>query len=130
MKRNVQLLTALVLTCATAAAQQQAGNDSPRRISLHEAVQLALSHNHAVRIANYKADEKMHTKEVARSAYFPSIRNDSHFMHLTDTQLIEIPTGSLGVVSGTPVPTQSSIVNQGGRNLMTSGTSGTARSTQ
>src|SRR5208283_1767182 len=91
-------------------------------ISLHEAIELALKHNHNVRIAGYKVEEKQHTKEAAKSAYFPSIRNDSTFVHLTDTQLIQIYGGSLGTVAGSPVPAVNSIINQGGRNLTTSGT--------
>ena len=59
-------------------------------MTLHEAVQLALQHNHTIHIAGYKVEEKQHAKEVARSAYFPTIRNDSNFVHLTDTQLIQI----------------------------------------
>ena len=43
-------------------------------------------------------------------------------VHLTDTQLVEIGAGTLGTVAGSPIPTQSSIINQGGRNLTTSGT--------
>ena len=76
-----------------------------------------LQHNHNVRIAEYKVEEKQHAKEVAKSAYFPTIRNDSTFVHLTDTQLIQIPRGSLGTVAGSPVPPATSIINQGGRDL-------------
>jgi outer membrane protein TolC len=89
---------------------------------LQEAVQFALRRNHSVHIAEYKVEEKQHAKEAAKSAYFPSIRNDSTLVHLTDTQLIQIPAGSLGTVAGSPFPTQSSIINQGGRTLVTSGT--------
>ena len=77
---------------------------SARHITLHEAVQLALQHNHNVHIAEYKVEAKQHAKEVAKSAYFPTIRNESNFMHLTDTQLIQIRAGSLGGVAGSPVP--------------------------
>jgi outer membrane protein TolC len=93
-----------------------------RRITLHEAVQLALQHNHNIHLAEYKVQEQQHAKEVAKSAYFPTIRNDSHFMHLTDTQLIQINAASLGTVAGTPIPVANSIINQGGKDLVTSGT--------
>ena len=93
-----------------------------RRITLQEAVQLALQHNHNVRIAGYKVEEKQHAKEFAKSAYFPTIRNDSHFIHLTDTQLIQLEAGALGTVAGSPVPPADAVINQGGRNLTTSGT--------
>ncbi|HVO62649.1 MAG TPA: TolC family protein, partial [Terriglobales bacterium] len=116
------LLIALGLCSSLAFAGEPGGTSSARRITLQEAVQLALQHNHGVRIAGYKVEEKQHAEEVAKSAYFPSIRNDSSFVHLTDTQLVEIYQGSLGTVAGSPVPTANSIVNQGGRNLTTSGT--------
>src|SRR5271157_2521182 len=123
MKRKLQLLlVALALSCALAFAGEPGGSAPPRHISLHEAIELALKHNHNVRIAAYKVEEQQHVKEVAKSAYFPSIRNDSHFMHLTNTQLIEIPTGSLGSVGGSLIPPQSAIINQGGLTLVTSGT--------
>src|SRR5258707_1076332 len=43
-------------------------------------------------------------------------------MRVTDTQLVQINAGSLGLADGTPIPPVSSIINQGGRNLTTSGT--------
>lgn len=121
MKWKSQLfLIILVLSEAIAFAGEQ--GDSPRHINLQEAVQLALKHNHNVRIAGYKVEEKQHAKEVAKSTYFPTIRNDSSFLNVTDTQLIELFAGSLGTVAGSPVPPINSIINQGGRNLTTSGT--------
>lgn len=123
MKRKLQpLLITLVLSAALAFAGEPGNTASARHITLHEAVQLALQHNHNVHIAEYKVEEKQHAKEVAKSAYFPTIRNDSNFVHVTDTQLVEISAGSLGTVAGSPVPAANSIINQGGRNLATSGT--------
>jgi outer membrane protein TolC len=118
---------ALVLLMATAlsgsSALAQTGSTAPsRRITLREAVQLALKHNHNVRIAGFAVDEKQHAKEAAKGSYYPSIRNDSSFLRVTDTQLIQIAPGSLGTVGGTPIPAASSVLNQGGRNLTTSGT--------
>ena len=96
------VLVALALSHALVFAQKPGDAALPRHITLHEAVELALRHNHNVRIAGYTVEEKQHAKEVAKSAYFPSIRNDSSFLHLTDTQLIEIFGGwSLtGVIKG------------------------------
>jgi len=96
---------------------------TPRHITLDEAVQLALKHNHVVRIAGYKVEEKQHAKDVARSAYFPILRNDSTVLNVTDTQFIGIPAGSLGTIAGTPLPARSVILNQGGQTFITSGTS-------
>ena len=38
--------------------------------------------------ADSKVEEKQYAKGAAKSEYFPTIRNDSNFIHLTDTQLI------------------------------------------
>jgi outer membrane protein TolC len=128
MKRNaaIFLLTALLMAIAfmpCLAGTQETGNTAPpRHMTLHEAVQLALNHNHDVRIVSYTVEEKQHAKEAAKSSYFPSIRNDSSFLHVTDTELIQIQAGSLGVAGGTPIPSANAIINQGGKNFTTSGT--------
>jgi outer membrane protein TolC len=124
MKRNTALfvLAAVTFYACIAAAQETSNIAPPRHLTLQEAVQLALNHNHDIRIAGYTVEEKQHAKQVAKSSYFPSIRNDSSFMHLTDTELIQIKAGGLGVAGGTPIPSVNSVINQGGRNLTTSGT--------
>src|SRR5271163_3196477 len=116
------LLLTLALPGALAFGDEPSNPASPRHITLYDAVQLALQHNHNIHIAEYKVEERQHAKEVAKSAYFPTIQNESNFVHLTDTQLIEIYGGTLGTVAGSPIPPVNSIINQGGRNLTTSGT--------
>jgi outer membrane protein TolC len=121
MSRKV--LVIFIAGALSASPALYGGSDpAASHITLQEAVQLALKHNHNVRIAGYAVDEKQHAKEAAKSSYFPSIRNDSSFMRLTETQLIQIPEGSLGVAAGTPIPPATGILNQGGRSLTTSGT--------
>jgi len=124
MKRDAALflLVAMTFFACTAAAEEAGNTPPPRHITLQEAVQLALRHNHDIRIAGYALDEKQQAKQVAKSSYFPSIRNDSSFMHVTDTQLIQIKAGSLGIAGGTPIPSADAIINQGGKNFTTSGT--------
>ena len=122
MKKKMHLVLALALSGAVAFAEDPGNTAPPRHITLHEAVQLALHNNHLVRINQFKVDEKQHAKQAAKSEYFPSIRNDSNFVHLTDTQLIQIYPGTLGTVAGSPIPPVNSVINQGGRNLTTSGT--------
>jgi outer membrane protein len=124
MKRNASLflLVAMAFFAYTAAAEETGNSAPPRRIKLQEAVQLALKHNHDIRIAGYTVEEKERAKQVAKSSYFPSIRNDSSFMHVTDSELIQIKSGSLGVAGGTPIPPVNAIISQGGKNFTTSGT--------
>jgi outer membrane protein TolC len=85
-------------------------------------VDLALAQNHVVRLARLAADEKDRAKEVAKSAYFPQVTNETTVVHLTDTQLIEIPAGGLGVVGAAPIPPETLILNQGGVSAVTNGT--------
>jgi outer membrane protein TolC len=103
-----------------ARAQDQA--TSPRHITLQEAVQLALKHNHLVRIAEFRVEEKVQAKELARSRYLPNIENETKVLHSTDSQFIEIPAGSFGTVEGTPIPEHSDVLNQGGHTFVLSGT--------
>ncbi len=74
----------------------QTGAQNVRRLTLHEAVQMALKQNHVVRISELKIEEKQHAKDVARSAYFPTISNQSAVLHVTDTQFIQIAAGQPG----------------------------------
>jgi outer membrane protein TolC len=124
MKHNAALflLTAIVFSCCLVGAQETGNRPPSRHMTLPEAVQLALAHNHNIRIAGYTVEEKRQEKALAKSSYFPSIRNDSNFMHATDTELIQIRAGSLGVAGGTSIPPVDAIINQGGKNFTTSGT--------
>jgi outer membrane protein TolC len=123
MNRRTALFCILLwLGNSAATAAQETKLPPARRITLDEAFQLALKHNHVVRIAIYKIEEKEHTKDIARSACFPILRNDSTLARVTDTQFIGIPAGSLGAISGIPFAASTTILNQGGRTLITSGT--------
>src|SRR3954468_17686598 len=128
--RLVRLLTVLLLGPVSVGNAQQTEATAPRLIGLREAVELALKHNHVVRIAQYKAEEKQSSKDVARGAYFPTLRNDSLFLHVTDTQFVEIPAGSLGIVDNSLIPSRSVILNQGGHTFASSGTQLTQPLTQ
>ncbi|MGA8035556.1 MAG: TolC family protein [Candidatus Acidiferrales bacterium] len=121
MKAQVCMVALAALVAMPAAAQENSSNE-PRHITLAEAVQLALKHNHLVKIAGYNVEESQHAKDVARSGYYPKLRNDSNYLHVTDTQFIAIAKGSLGTAAGTPIPEQTAVINQGGLDLITSGT--------
>src|SRR5690349_5437504 len=80
MKLNMALFVLAAtgfFVCIAAAQETSNAASPPRHITLQEAVQLALKRNHDIRIAGYTVEEKERAKQVARSSYFPSIRNDS-----------------------------------------------------
>jgi outer membrane protein TolC len=123
MKQYFWLVLAFLILWATAAATQDGASGSAQRnITLQEAVQLALHHNHVVRIAGFQVEEKQHAKDTARSSYFPTLRNDSSVRNLTDTEFIAIQAGSLGSPANTPIPGRTVILNQGAKTSVTSGT--------
>src|SRR6267154_5948326 len=131
MKPYFWLVFALSVVLAAASfAQDGAGTPAARHITVQEAVQLALRHNHVVRIAGFQVDEKQHAKDVARSSYFPTLRNDSSVVTVTDSQFVAIPAGGLGTPANTPVPSRTVILNQGGNTFTASGTQLTQPLTQ
>jgi outer membrane protein TolC len=119
--RNTALLICIAW-CGGSALAQEKKPATERAITLDEAVQLAFQHNHYVRLAAYRVDESQHAKDVARSSYFPNLKNDSMAGQVTDTQFIAIPRGKLGTADGTPIPEQTAVLNQGGLSFITSGT--------
>src|SRR5712671_2237608 len=131
MKPYFWLVFALSVVLAAASfAQDGAGTPAARHITVQEAVQLALRHNHVVRIAGFQVEEKQHAKEVARSSYLPTLRNDSSVRHLTDTEFVAIQPGSLGSPANTAIPGRTVVLNQGAKTSVTSGTELTQPLTQ
>jgi outer membrane protein TolC len=121
----VLIFVILLLVGSPAAGQtigsQVTGSQLPRLITLREAVELALQRNHVVRLAGLEVEEHEHMKDVAKSAYFPSVRNDANVTHVSDTQLIEIPAGGLATVGSNLIPPQTLILNQGGQTFTSDG---------
>jgi outer membrane protein TolC len=112
----------LLLGSLTFAWGQEQATNTARHLTLAEAVELALKHNHLVRIAGYQVEEKEHAKDKAKSGYFPTIRNGTRVFTVTDTQFIQIGAGSLGTVAGTPVPATPVTLSQGGKTFVFSDT--------
>src|SRR6478672_8142675 len=99
---TTRAVTIGILFCVAGVAGAQPQDAAPlRRLTLDQAVALALEHNHVVRLAGFSVEEKEQAKSVARGAYFPAIRNDTSAVRVTDTQLIAIPPGGLGAVGST-----------------------------
>src|SRR5689334_16489376 len=113
MTIRVPLIAILLCVGNGALFGQEREAAAPRRVTLSEALDLALQNNHRVRLARYAVDEQRRVKAVVKSGYFPSVHTESTYIHVTDTQLIELPAGSLGTVGNSLIPPSSLIVNQG-----------------
>jgi outer membrane protein TolC len=116
MKRLVTV-AALGLAVATS---QYAGE--ARHMTLSEAVRLAIDQSRLLKIARLRVSESEERKAGERSAYFPSLKNESNILHVTDLQNISIPTGAFGNVGGAPVPSRETLLPQGRDTFYTSGT--------
>ena len=93
-----------------------------RRLTLAEAVQLAVAQNRTLKIARLKVRENEFKKDAARSDYFPAITNQSNALHISELQTLTVPQGAFGSVSGVPVPGQNTNLPQGKDTLYSSGT--------
>ena len=121
---NIRPLLILIVLSAgqLCAVAQREESSVPRTVSLQQAVEMALEHNHDVRLSSLKIEEDKYAKEVARSAYLPVLNNHSTFAHATDTQFIGIPAGALGTVGSSAIPSHTLILNQGALNYTISDT--------
>jgi len=116
-------MTRIFFAVLFACALQNAFAADSMKLTLSDAVRLALSQNHALKIARLKVRENEQKKAGARSDYFPHIKNESSFLHTTALENLEIPQGAFGVIPNAgPVPAQSERITQGGQNLETIGT--------
>jgi outer membrane protein TolC len=93
-----------------------------RRITLAEAVQLAVSQNRALKIARLKVEENQQKKAGDHSAYFPSVTNQSAVLHVSELQNIVVPAGAFGSAAGALIPSQGLSLQQGKQTLFSSGT--------
>jgi outer membrane protein TolC len=118
--QNAFRTIAIVALAALLAARQDA--EEARHLTLTEAVHLAITQNHELKIARLKVAENEQKKAGERSTYFPSIKNESNIVHITELQNIGIPEGAFGTVGGALVPSQGVALPQGQKTLYTSGT--------
>ena len=115
------------LLAPSAAAQNAA---EVRRLTLTEAVHLAISQNRVLKIARLKVVENEQKKAGERSGYFPKITNQSNALRFSDLENIVIPAGALGSAAGTLIPSQTAGIDQGQKTIYSSGTQLTQPLTQ
>jgi outer membrane protein len=108
-----------------AAAQNTAPQDTAevRRLTLTDAVHLALTHNRELKIARLKVAESEQNRAQAKASYFPELKNESTFLHTTALENIGVPAGAFGVFPTVgPVPGRDILIAQGRGTFETSGT--------
>jgi outer membrane protein TolC len=117
------LFWVLVIFMLGAWLHSNASAAEPQKLTLPEAVRLALARNHELKIARLKVTENEQKKAAAKSDYFPKITNESRVAHVTSLENIDIPAGSFGVFpNGGFVPNRPIQIGQGSQTFVTSGT--------
>ena len=119
--RPIAPIAAAVLIALTLAAAP--ARSETRKITLNEAVDLALKQNSALKIARARVRESAGKVTSARADYFPRVSNDTNVLGLSDRQLVTVPAGGLGVIPGLgPFPTQEMAFNQGSNTVILTNT--------
>jgi outer membrane protein TolC len=98
--------------CTQVAGQQS--SPTPMRLTLDEAISLALKQNHSVRLHSLSVEQMQSKKDEARSNYLPQIKTSGSVLHVTELEGILIPAGAFGSYSSTgPVPSKALFIDQG-----------------
>ena len=101
----------------------QAQNSAPMQLTLSQAIDLALKQNRDLKLAQLGVVDSEHKKEIARSDYFPHIKNQSAVLHITELAGVDVPAGAFGDHPDTgAIPGQSLFLGQGALTSYTSGT--------
>src|SRR5580658_9676015 len=115
--RNCAVSLLPLLVCAAASPGQSPAGPNPRKVTLAEAIDLALKNNHALAIGAAKTDEMKSVRRKAAADYFPQVSNTSSYTRLTNTDVLQFSQGSFGTFPGLgPVPSSNLIVKQGDQN--------------
>ncbi len=118
--RCYRILSTRVLLCATLASiiglctPVVSPSQEFRKVTLTEAIDLALKNNHGLLIGIDKVSELRSATRVARSSYFPQLTNSSSYLHFTQTDVLEFSPGAFGTFAGLGVVPASNLqVKQG-----------------
>jgi outer membrane protein TolC len=114
-------LSLLGSTFGTRAVAQQP-SPAPMRLTLDQAIDLALKQNHSVRLSSLSVEQMRSKKDEARSNYLPQIKAHGSVLHITQLEGVVIPAGALGSYPSTgPIPSKSLFIDQGSATGYTGG---------
>jgi outer membrane protein TolC len=95
----------------------------PRKLTLPEAVGLALKQNSDLRIGRAKVHGNQYHAAGTRADELPQVKTDAALFGIAKTQNLTIPAGSLGAYPGVgPLPGSAVLINQGNHDLFITNT--------
>src|SRR6202163_1655021 len=96
---------------------------SPRKLTLSEAVDLALKQNSNLRIGRAKVRGNQYHAAGTRADELPQVKTDAALFGIARTQNLTIPAGSLGAYPGIGLlPGSAVLINQGNHDLLITNT--------
>ena len=114
------LVAAMIIVLASGFSARAA---DVKRLTMAEAVDLALRQNRNLKIARLGIEEAQEKKASAKSQYFPALSSRSGLSQITELQNIDIPAGSFGRTPGVGgLPQRPLSIDQGKKTLVISGT--------
>jgi len=116
------VVSVLAVFALLGAAGGASAESAKAPLTLNEAVETALNRNKALRIGRARVVENERKVDAARADYFPVLSNNTKALYVSDTQLVNIPAGSLGTVGGSPFPDKSVSIGQGSDQFLVSET--------
>src|SRR5580692_8276250 len=74
---------------------------TPMRLTLDQAIDLALKQNHSIRLRSLSVEKMQSMKDEAKSDYQPHIKTSGDVHHVTELEGVVIPAGTFGNFSAT-----------------------------
>lgn len=100
----------------------QANAPTPTRLTLNQAIDLALKQNRSIHLRALAVADTQAKKDEARASYLPQMTASGGVHHVTELAGIEIPAGAYGNFPSTgPVPAKSLVIDQGTSTSYTGG---------
>jgi outer membrane protein TolC len=113
---TIHIRVVLLLALSLPVPAQLTPTKPPTKLTLTDAIDLALKNNRALAIGQSKVDEMKSATRKAVADFFPRISNSSTYLHLTETNLLQFAPGSFGTFPGLgSLPTGELNVAQGNR---------------
>lgn len=120
MKKGSYISRKFVMTGVCILVLMPLAGGQERKLTLQEAMDLALRQNRTVQIAHYGVAAELEKQRGARSSYYPTLTNESNALYVTDLQRIQVPPGTFGTTPS--IPSSSVFLTQGRNAFQSSGT--------
>lgn len=120
MKKGSHIWNKFVMTGVCILVLMPLAGGQERKLTLQEAMDLALRQNRTVQIAHDGVAAEREKQRGARSGYFPTLTNESNALYVTDLQRIEVPPGTFGTTPS--IPSSTVFLTQGRNAFQSSGT--------